>query len=82
MDSNDPKGVAVELTDRLDDLEAGLPELIGAHPDPSDFWKAFLAVADPLEDEAGPHQGWVQQRIAAMLADHGRYISLAPLEED
>ncbi|MEN1925098.1 hypothetical protein [Luteimonas qiangzhengi] len=82
MDTKQPAGVSDTFTQRLDALEVALPDLIQANPEPSDFWEAFLAVADPLEGEAGPHQGLVQQRIATMLARHGRYISLAPLGEE
>lgn len=71
-----------KLTARLDDLEAQLPTLIRDHPDPADFWEAFLAVADPLEDQAGANQSGVQQRIASMLAAHGRFLVGHPIEED
>lgn len=82
MESNDPKGLPVKLAGQLDALEARLPELIRDHRDPADFWEAFLAVADPLEEQAGAHQGEVQRRIADMLAVHGRFLVGHPLEED
>lgn len=82
MDSNDPKSLPADLAGQLDALESGLPELIRANPDPADFWEAFLAVADPLEAQARTHQGGVQGRIAAMLVVHGRFLVVAPLDED
>ena len=82
MDSDEPTSLPVKLAGQLDTLEARLPELIRDHPDPADFWEAFLAVADPLEERAGAYQGEVQQRIAAMLAEHGRFLVGHPLEED
>lgn len=64
-----------QLTSMLDALEAALPGLIENNPDPGDFWAAFAGEADAIEDQAGEHSAMVGQRIAAMLAEHGRYIA-------
>ncbi|WP_246193437.1 hypothetical protein [Pseudoxanthomonas suwonensis] len=45
---------------------------------------AFAGVADVIEDQAGEHGQAVGKRLAAMLAQHGRYMSYMELgcEED
>jgi hypothetical protein len=63
------------LTTLLDALEAKLPDLLAAYPADGDFWMAFAGEADAIEDQAGEHVGVVNQRINAMLAQHGRYIA-------
>ncbi len=68
-----------ELTQQLDALEAALPRLIDEHPEPGDFWMAFAGEADAIEDAAGEHAEAVGQRIAAMLAQHGRYMATTEL---
>lgn len=65
-----------DLDRRLTDLEAQLPALIEANPEPGDFWNAFAGEADVIEDAAGEHAAQVAQRIARMLALHGRYIAM------
>lgn len=70
-----------ELTFQLDALEAALPGLIADNPDPADFWPAFAGQADVIEDAAGEHTQEVNQRIADMLAKHGRYIAAIPVDE-
>lgn len=82
METKQPTGLPDALAHRLDALEAELPALIQAKPEPADFWEAFLAVVDPLEDQAGAHQAAVHQRIASMLAAHGRFLVGHPIEED
>lgn len=82
MDTKQATGFPDALARRLDALEAELPALIQANPDPAGFWEAFLAVADPLEEQAGAHQAVVRQRIASMLAAHGRFLVGHPIEED
>ena len=69
-----------ELRQQLDSLEADLPRMIQDCPDPSDFWPEFAGAADIIEDHAGEHCALVQERIAAMLAQHGRYIAFADAE--
>lgn len=64
-----------KLTARLDALEVALPGLIAQYPDPADFWPAFAGESDAIEDAAGEHARLVRERIAAMLAVHGRYIA-------
>lgn len=63
-----------DLADRLDALEARLPQLIEDYPEPSDFWMAFAGEADAIEDSAGRHASYVASRLRAMLSVHGRYI--------
>lgn len=70
------------LTARLDELEASLPQLIADHPDGGDFWMAFAGVADVIEDQAGEHCQAVGKRLAAMLAQHGRYMSYMELDSE
>lgn len=71
-----------ELTAQLDSLQARLPHLIEERPDDSDFWLAFAGEADAIEDQAGDHTLIVGERIAAMLAEHGRYLALADLGDN
>jgi hypothetical protein len=63
-----------QLMDRLDALEAKLPDLLVAYPADGDFWMAFVGEADAIEDQSGEHVGVVNRRINAMLAQHGRYL--------
>ncbi|MGN6111742.1 MAG: hypothetical protein ACTHOC_01815 [Luteimonas sp.] len=69
-----------DLEHRLAALEAQLPALIEANPDPGEFWMAFAGEADVIEDRAGEHLGQVSERIAAMLAKHGRYLVGVPAD--
>jgi hypothetical protein len=64
-----------ELIALLDALEAQLPGLIAANPDPGDFWVEFAGQVDVIEDHAGDHCAMVKERIRAMLAEHGRYLA-------
>lgn len=68
-----------ELTAQLDSLQVRLPQLIEEHPNDADFWPAFAGEADAIEDQAGDHRPIVGERIAAMLAEHGRYLAFADL---
>jgi hypothetical protein len=63
-----------QITSLLDALEAKLPDLLAAYPADGDFWMAFAGEADPIEDQAAEHVGVVNQRINAMLAQHGRFL--------
>lgn len=65
-----------DLNSQLDALERALPTLIADNPDPGDFWMAFAGEADLIEDQAGDHATLVSQRIADMLARHGRYMAV------
>lgn len=64
-----------ELTQRLDALEAKLPQLMQDNPAPGDFWMAFARDADVIEDAAAEHGALVSERIQTMLAKHGHYIA-------
>ncbi len=64
-----------QLTAQLDALEAKLPDLLAAYPADGDFWMVFAGEADAIEGQAGEHVGVVNQRINAMLAQHGRFIA-------
>ncbi len=68
------------LTAQLDELEACLPQLIADYPDHGEFRVAFAGVADVIEDQAGEHCQAVAKRLAAMLAQHGRYMSYMELD--
>jgi len=68
------------LNRQLDELEAGLPDLIAQCPSDADFWPAFAGQADRIEDHAGDHAPWVHARIQKMLAKHGRYIASVDIE--
>lgn len=65
-----------DLECQLADLEGRLPALIEGNPDPGDFWMAFAGEADVIEDRAGENASLVSDRIAAMLAKHGRYLAM------
>ncbi len=70
-----------QLTAMLDALEAKLPDLLAAYPADGDFWVAFAGEADAIVDQAGEHVGVVNQRIKAMLAQHGRYIAAGEIDD-
>lgn len=63
-----------QITSLPDALEAKLPDMLAAYPADGDFWMAFAGEADAIEDQAGEHVGVVNQRINAMLAQHGRFL--------
>lgn len=69
------------LTAMLDDLETKLPDLLTAYPADGDFWMAFAGEADAIEDQAVEHVGVVNQRINAMLAQHGRFIAAVEIDD-
>lgn len=71
-----------DLNAQLDALEASLHQMIEDYPDPSDFWPEFAGAAATIEDMAGEHCDVVHERIAAMLAKHGRYIAFADAEPE
>ena len=61
-----------QLREHLNVLEARLPAMIHAHPDPADFWPQFAGHADVITDAAGPDDfEWVQERLDDMLRHHG-----------
>lgn len=63
-----------QLNAMLDTLEVQLPTMLAAYETEGDFWMAFAGEADVIEDQAGTHAPLVSNRIAAMLAKHGRYL--------
>jgi len=65
-------GPRAQLQKALNRLEACLPGLLDAHPDPADFWPAFAGEADVILDGAPTHeQEWVVDRLESMLTFHG-----------
>lgn len=61
-----------DLQKALNRIEAYLPGLLDAHPEPSEFWPAFAGEADALlEDAPSEHHDWVAERLEGMLAFHG-----------
>lgn len=69
-----------DLIALLNALEAELPGMLAANPDPGDFWVEFAGQADVIEDHAGEHGTMVRERIRAMLAEHGRYLGSLEIE--
>jgi hypothetical protein len=61
-----------QLTSALDDLEAALPAMRQAYPDPAEFWPEFAGIADWIEDRAGAADcDYVNERIERMLSAAG-----------
>ena len=61
-----------ELETILDELESELPVLLEDTEDQDDFWMAFTALADAIEDGAGPNDlEYVRERINSMLSSSG-----------
>lgn len=48
--------------------------LVEANPDLGDIWMAFAGEVDVIEDRAGGYVSLFSDRIATMLAKHGRYL--------
>lgn len=71
-----------QLTVMLDALEARLPAMLAAYRTEGEFWMAFAGEAELIEDQAGEHAAMVQERIRAMLAEHGRYLGSLEIEAD
>lgn len=69
-----------QLTAMLDTLEAQLPGMLVAYRTEGEFWMAFAGEADLIEDQAGEHAAMVHERIADMLAKHGRYLGRLEIE--
>lgn len=60
-----------QLQKALNRIEAYLPGLRDAHPDPADIWPAFAGEADTVLDGAPAHkQEWVADRLESMLTLH------------
>ena len=61
-----------EIDSILDELESELPALMKDTVDPDDFWMAFAALVEALEDGVGKEDlPYVRQRIDKMLASRG-----------
>lgn len=60
------------LQQHLNVLEARLPDMIRALPEPADFWPEFAGHADVIVDAAGESDcDWVHERLDDMLRHHG-----------
>jgi hypothetical protein len=56
----------------LDELERELPLLMKDSEDPDDFWMAFAALSDAIEDGADPDDlSYVRERVDSMLKSRG-----------
>jgi hypothetical protein len=61
-----------EIDSILDELERELPLLMKDSEDPDDFWMAFAALSDAIEDGADPDDLlYVRERVDAMLKSRG-----------
>jgi hypothetical protein len=61
-----------DLQKALNRIEAYLPGLLDAHPDPADFWPVFAGEADVILNVAPPHEHqWVEDKLESMLNFHG-----------
>jgi len=70
-----------ELDALLNDRQARLPQMVEDYPNDADFWVAFAANAEAIEDKADERAyAHVMQRINAMLVGHGRFIAGIDLE--
>jgi len=62
----------LRLQRNLDALDMEVSSLLLAHPDATDFWPRFAALADELMQRSAPgDQDWLMARIGAMLTTHG-----------
>lgn len=60
------------LERRLDALDIEVSSLLTAHPEATEFWPRFAALADELMQRSDPRdQDWLTARIGALLATHG-----------
>lgn len=61
-----------ELGKLLADLDAAMPALMHAYPDPADFNPAFTALADAITDGASNEDDdWAFEEIDGILERHG-----------
>ncbi len=61
-----------EIDSILEELEQELPMLLQDNADPDDFWMAFAAMSDAIEDGTNREDlPYVRGRIDGMLAAHG-----------
>lgn len=73
LDSGQRPTQRQQLAAELNRLEWHLTsELVPQYPDDADFWPAFAGAADVIEDKAGEHAAYVNQRIDEMLERAGK----------
>lgn len=61
-----------ELAVRLAALDAAIPKLVAAHPDPDEFWNAFAGEADfATEAASAADYDWVNLEVDKLLRKHG-----------
>ena len=61
-----------ELVRMLDELDAGMPDMIGKIPETGDFWAAFGVAARHITDATSAQDsGYLHERIDAILTSHG-----------
>jgi hypothetical protein len=61
-----------DLGRMLDELDAGMPDMIEKIPESGDFWAAFGVAARHITDAASAQDSVnVHERIDAILASHG-----------
>jgi hypothetical protein len=67
-----------KLEEMLDGLEADMPWMMKAYPDPGDFIDAFAGQAELITDNAGPQDdAWVSREISRILTKFGYVDDLA-----
>jgi hypothetical protein len=66
------KPARLRLERSLDTLDIEVSSLLLAHPDATEFWPRFAALADELMQRSEPNdQDWLMARIGAVLSTHG-----------
>lgn len=61
-----------QLRLNLDALDAKIPSLLDAHPDPDEFWAAFAGESDfATESARSEDYDWVNTEIDDLLRKHG-----------
>jgi len=61
-----------ELVRMLDELDAGMPDMIEKIPETGDFWAAFGVAARHITDATSAEDSvYVHERIDAILTSHG-----------
>lgn len=57
-----------ELLRMISSLDADVPGLLAAHPQPSEFWAAFNVRAGAIQAAASPDDhAWICERLDALL---------------
>lgn len=66
------KPARLHLERSLDHLDIEVTALLTRHPDATEFWPRFAALADELVQHSDPNdQDWLTARIGALLCTHG-----------